>query len=79
MNVNINVFNKHNNVIKDKNTPNITITLIESKSTQQNIKESIILKIKGDNYLWCTDELSPMAVWHCQFMKNSKGSHPKVS
>ena len=39
MNVNINVFNKNSNIIKDKNSLNITITLIQSTSTQQNINK----------------------------------------
>ena len=40
MNVNINMFNKNNKSIKDINSPNITITLRQIKSTQKNIKES---------------------------------------
>jgi hypothetical protein len=38
MNVSINVFSKNSNTVKDRNSLNFTITLIES--TQQKIKES---------------------------------------
>jgi hypothetical protein len=38
MNVSINVFSKNSNTVKDRNSLNITITLIES--TEQNINES---------------------------------------
>jgi len=40
MNVNINVFNKNNNIVKDKNSLNITVTLIQNTSTPQNINKS---------------------------------------
>ena len=40
MNVNINMFNKNNRSLNDINSPNITITLRQIKSTQQHIKES---------------------------------------
>jgi len=39
MHVNIRVFHKNNNIIKDKNSLNITITLIHETSTQQNINK----------------------------------------
>jgi len=53
MNVNINVFNKNNDIIKDKNSLNIAITLIQNTSTQQNINKSYRkLKTKITSGAW---------------------------
>ena len=52
MNVNINVFNKNNNIIKDKNSLNITVTLNKYKFSKNINKSYRKLKTKITSGAW---------------------------